>query len=195
MIQEEQQRRMAFLNEIDDSVKAAFINGEVVIHSPSRLEHLMTSNLIMSILLGYVRKHQRGMLFSEKAMISLTRNVYEPGLCFFKQEKFERFSPGQKRFPAPDLIVEILSDSTEGRDRGIQFRDYAAHGLTEYWIVTADEKTSRQYFLAPDNKYQLNLNSATGDPISRAMLNFRFPVQAFFDEALNMDAFAAMMAQ
>ena len=36
---------------------------------------------------------------------------------------------------APDLVVEILSDSTEHRDRGIKLRSYARAGIAEYWII------------------------------------------------------------
>ena len=36
---------------------------------------------------------------------------------------------------APDLVVEILSPSTEHRDRGIKLDLYARRGVREYWIV------------------------------------------------------------
>ena len=39
------------------------------------------------------------------------------------------------KYPAPDFIAEILSPSTDERDRGIKFEDYAAHGVGEYWLL------------------------------------------------------------
>lgn len=36
---------------------------------------------------------------------------------------------------APDLVVEILSPSTEERDRGLKLRLYWRQGVPEYWIV------------------------------------------------------------
>jgi Uma2 family endonuclease len=44
-------------------------------------------------------------------------------------------------FHAPDLLVEILSPSTEIRDRGYKRALYARFGEREYWI--ADPKTQR----------------------------------------------------
>lgn len=35
----------------------------------------------------------------------------------------------------PTLVVEILSDATEQRDRGVKMRLYAAHGVPEVWLV------------------------------------------------------------
>ena len=40
-----------------------------------------------------------------------------------------------------------LSPSTQEIDRNIKFEDYAAHGVDEYWIVDAQQKTIEQYLL------------------------------------------------
>jgi Uma2 family endonuclease len=36
---------------------------------------------------------------------------------------------------APDLLIEVLSKSTAGKDRGIKYNKYLAVGVKEYWIV------------------------------------------------------------
>ena len=36
---------------------------------------------------------------------------------------------------APDLVVEILSPSTELNDRGTKFQTYQKYGVREYWIL------------------------------------------------------------
>ena len=42
---------------------------------------------------------------------------------------------------APDLIVEILSPSTQRRDRLIKLELYQRAGVREYWIVSPEEQT------------------------------------------------------
>jgi hypothetical protein len=35
----------------------------------------------------------------------------------------------------PDLVVEVLSPSTEARDRGVKLGRYRLYGVPEYWVV------------------------------------------------------------
>ena len=65
------------------------------------------------------------------------------------------------QFPAPDIVVEVLSPSTEKYDRETKFDDYVAHGIKEYWIIDAEHETIEQYFLQ-DEKYELLLKAKDG---------------------------------
>jgi len=110
-----------------------------------------------------------------------------PDICFFKKEKADSFTPKQTLFPAPDLVVEILSESTKDRDRGLKFKDYQAHQIAEYWIIDADNQNIEQYHLV-DGHYELILKSAEGNLKSFVMPGFYIPIQAIFDEAANIEA-------
>ena len=48
---------------------------------------------------------------------------------------------------APDLIIEILSPSTEERDRDDKFNLYQKHGVREYWLVEPEAKFIEVYVL------------------------------------------------
>ncbi len=148
---EEQRRRQEFWANIDENIKAEFILGEIVYHSPIYGRHWMASSNILTELLPYVKKNNLGKVAIEKVMVRLTRNDYEPDICFWKKERTLDFGKKQSVFPAPDFIIEILSDGTRDRDYGIKMKDYALHGVAEYWIIDTDLHTVEQYLLEHSN--------------------------------------------
>ncbi len=42
---------------------------------------------------------------------------------------------------APDLVIEILSPATSGRDRTYKRTLYGRYGVQEYWIVDPEEQS------------------------------------------------------
>ncbi len=186
-LSEERKKRKRFYDEVREDQKAEFINGEVIVHSPVRIEHEFTSSSLHVLLRTYVMAYQLGYVGHEKMMISLTRNDYEPDVCFWSKKKSVKFKPRQTQFPAPDFIAEVLSPSTENNDRTIKFEDYAAHGVKEYWIIDPAYQVVEQYF--PDaGEYRLHVKADSGILKSKAVKGFVLPVAALFDEAENLAA-------
>ncbi len=55
---------------------------------------------------------------------------------------------------APDLLIEILSPSTSGRDRNLKKTRYQRFGVSEYWIVDPEAKQVEQFALDADGVYE-----------------------------------------
>ena len=55
---------------------------------------------------------------------------------------------------APDLIIEILSPSTQRHDRLTKYNLYERAGVTEYWIVSPEERTV-QVSLLSGGRYRM----------------------------------------
>ncbi len=189
---DEKQRRMAFYDFIDENMKAEFINGEILVHSPVAKRHNAVTGMLYRLISTYAALHDAGFVGIEKIMISLTRNDYEPDICFFSKEKAAAFTEDQKLFPAPDWVVEVLSRSTEKMDRGVKFQDYEAHGVREYWIIDPEAEIVEQYVLE-DDSYQLVLKSNNGTVAGHVLSGFLVPVRALFDEKANMQALAELL--
>ena len=86
--------------------------------SPAKHRHTLTSINLTSLLSSYVGEYDLGVVVAETALITLTRNDYLPDVCFFNKEKASRIHADQMKYPAPDLIVEVLSSSTEKNRSG-----------------------------------------------------------------------------
>lgn len=192
-LETEKKKRRHFYEIVEENKKMEFINGEIVFHSPVKLEHNSATGSIYNLLKAFVAKNNLGFVGVEKIMISLTRNDYEPDVCFFGKEKAQQFTKNQMRFPAPDLVVEVLSDSTEKADRETKFQDYAAHGVEEYWIIDAEKEIIEQYFLQ-NEKYELLVKSNSGEINSVVLPDFKVSIRAVFDETENLSALTKIVS-
>ena len=70
---------------------------------------------------------------------------------------------------APDWIIEILSPSTALRDTRTKFDLYAENGVSEYWIVSPDERRVVTYQLEQSD-YQLTGEYEAAGPIASVTL-------------------------
>ncbi len=193
-LEAESAKRRHFYEIVEENKKMEFINGEIIFHSPVKLQHNSATKLLCKLIDTFVAKNKLGFVGIEKIMISLTRNDYEPDLCFFGNDKAKNFKRKQVQFPAPDFIVEVLSDSTAKIDRETKFQDYAAHGVREYWIIDPDKETIEQYELR-DEKYQLLLKARDGNIESTVLAGFKIPTRAVFEEELNLQILTELLGK
>ncbi|MEZ5304052.1 MAG: Uma2 family endonuclease [Verrucomicrobiales bacterium] len=182
LAEDEARRRREFVESLTPEQKAEFIDGEVILHSPARRRHLNVTGNIFSLLRQHVGTNRLGEVFVEKCLVSLSRNDYEPDIVFFRRETAAKFTEDQMRFPAPDLVVEVLSKSTEAFDRGVKFEDYAHHGVREYWIVDADAKSVEQYVLPEgERRFTLHERLAHSTLRSHVVEGFEVPIADLFE--------------
>jgi Uma2 family endonuclease len=81
--------------------------------------------------------------------------------------KSRRRIVGEKNLTGPpDLVVEVLSESTAKLDREIKPQQYALYGVSEFWRVDPFEKTVEifrlkkgEYDLAARLEFEENLTS------------------------------------
>lgn len=191
----EAERRKVFYDWISEDQKAEFINGEIVIHSPVKRSHLNVVGNLFTLLRAYVISRDLGQVDSEKALVSLSRNDYEPDICFWTKKKAANFHSHQMQHPAPDLIVEVLSKGTEERDRGVKFKDYAAHGVAEYWIIDPVKESIEKYLLNKEvMEYEVQPPGRTPQLISSEVVQgFMIPVRAVFDQKVNLEVLQSLM--
>lgn len=186
---QEQRLREEFYEKIQPGDKWEFINGKIIMHSPAKDKHTEARQKLSMLLQIYVSVNDLGQVKDETALVALTRNDYLPDIMFFSKESSSNFNPNTWKYPIPDLIIEVLSDSTANTDRGIKKEDYAAHGAREYWLVDPDLQSVEQYLLDESKKeFWLFSKKTTHDQIEcKVIQNLVFPVAAIFDEKVKLE--------
>ena len=95
------------------------------------------------------------------AVVLDEENGVEPDIVFVSQERLGIITE-KGVMGAPDLVVEVLSPSTESRDRGIKMRRYAAAGVPHYWLLDYRRRRLEAYRLGAQG-YELTGTYGPGD--------------------------------
>ncbi|MBI2190407.1 MAG: Uma2 family endonuclease [Planctomycetes bacterium] len=112
------------------------VDGEIFMSPKARFDHQR-----MVAYLGYLflkRVEHNGFVVVDKDVVVQTeekqRHVRVSDLCYIQESRGSILSDEAIQGP-PDIVVEVLSDSTEEVDRMTKRDEYAATGVWEYWIV------------------------------------------------------------
>ena len=76
-----------------------------------------------------------------------------PDVLFVAKEHLARLKPNFLDGPA-DLVVEIVSSDSRGRDRGDKHYEYERGGIPEYWLIDP-ERNLAEFYLLEDGRYTL----------------------------------------
>jgi Uma2 family endonuclease len=68
-------------------------------------------------------------------------NAVQPDVVFFSASRKHLVQLDDRIRDAPDLVVEALSPSTKGNDRGRKLRMFVRYGVPEYWILDPRKRT------------------------------------------------------
>lgn len=100
----------------------------------------------------------------------------EPDFFFVAASRLSRLHDTWFEGP-PDMVAEVVSHESRGRDRGAKFYGYEAAGVREYWLIDPVRERAEFYFLDEGGKYRAVHSDAGGIFRSTAVPGFWFNVQ------------------
>ena len=142
-----------FLAWADEDTLAEWVNGEVVMYSPASQQHQNLVDFLTSVLRVFVEQNRLGVVLSAPFQMKLEQGR-EPDLLFVAKEHLERLKETYLDGPA-DLVVEIVSPESVGRDRGEKFYEYEQAGIPEYWLIDPLREQAEFYQLGAQGRYRL----------------------------------------
>jgi Uma2 family endonuclease len=135
----------------DDGRRYELYDGEVIVVPSPFPRHQRVAANIGETLKEYERANG-GLVFCVPIDIVFSEyDVLQPDVVYFRESRRHVVDMMSATRAAPDLAVEVLSRSTEARDRGRKMRLLAKHGVPEYWIVDPVANTIEVYSLAGDS--------------------------------------------
>ena len=159
------------------------IDGELIELTSPRVAHQLFLGILHSEVRSFVRENGLGRVFMSPTDLVLDdTNTFQPDLLFVSNKRAHIVTPENIQ-GAPDLVVEILSPSTQSRDWGIKRDLYALHGVKEYWVASTDEERVWVLILGEDGLYAVAAVYERDDILaSPTLAGFSLDLNAVFEE-------------
>jgi len=150
----------------------------IITPSPTDQHQKISSNL--HFLIGsYIRAKNLGEVRYSPLDVRLwPGTIRQPDIVYMSNTHKDRIS--EKYWGVPDLVMEILSESTEKQDRTEKFYEYEKAGILEYWIVDPSAQTI-EVFILDQGAYKLLGKLGAGEvAYSKVLAGFQVAVDGVF---------------
>lgn len=153
----------------DDGKRYELIDGDLYVTPSPVWTHQRISFWIAYRIGGWIAERDLGQMQAAPLDVILAGDtVVQPDHVFIRKERLatvvDRWVHG-----SPDLVIEILSPNTAGRDQLLKRHAYARNEIPEYWLVDPDARTVT--VLGLKGRHYAQLGSVSGDrPIPSRIL-------------------------
>ena len=152
----------------EDGKRREIIEGDLfVTPSPLTPHQRAVGRLFMHVGL-FVETHRLGEVFVAPFDVVFSEfDVVEPDILYISNARSSILT--KKNFQgAPDLVVEVLSEGTEKRDRTIKLKLYGKFGVNEYWTIDPNGPSAEIYRRSEEG-LTLAVRLSAEDPLSSPM--------------------------
>jgi len=170
-----------FLDWADEDTLAEWVDGEIVMTSPESNLHQDISGFLETILRSFVHANQLGIVRSAPFQMKLEHGR-EPDLLFLARKHLSRLKETYLDGSA-DLVVEIMSPESVGRDRGEKFYEYSQGGVPEYWLIDPQMQWG-EFYQWRETRYHLVFEGREGRYEALMLPGFWLKVEWLWQEPL-----------
>ncbi len=136
----------------EDGKRYEIVEGDCYMSPAPRTQHQRVSRNLLTIIHTYLRRTKIGEVFDAPAdVIFSDTNIVQPDLLVILATRTSMITDKNIQ-GAPDIVIEILSETTRKTDEITKKKLYERHGVLEYWIVDPDLALVKIYRLT-DGRY------------------------------------------
>jgi Uma2 family endonuclease len=144
-----------FVQWCDADTRAEWVDGEVIMMSPSNIRHAEVTKWLLILVDAFVRSRKLGKVFITDVQVRFatqkTRRL--PDLLFVASDRLHIIKKTYIEGP-PDLMIEVVSPDSSARDWRVKYLEYEKAGVREYWVIDPMAERLEAYFLDAAGKYQ-----------------------------------------
>ena len=131
----------------NDEFRHEIIDGEHYMSPAPSTPHQKVSRRIQFQLYTQIELKELGEVYDAPTDVELAKHdIVQPDICVIMNDRKEQITR-RKILGAPNLVIEILSDSNPSHDQVLKMEMYQRTGVEEYWIVHPEEHWVDQFVL------------------------------------------------
>lgn len=135
-----------------EAIYGEWVEGEVLILSAPSDVHQQLVTFLTTLLTVFVTLRNLGTVRVAPHNVRLGRVARMPDVLFVANENLGRIKPKYVD-GAPDVVMEVISESTRDTDENIKFQEYEEAGVREYWQLDPEKKAAKFYRLGEAGKF------------------------------------------
>lgn len=164
-----------------DRYRYEIVDGELFVTPAPRTLHQRIVGNLFAELRSHVRQHGLGEVFvAPYDVVFSPYTVLEPDVLFVSKARLRQITEDNLAGP-PDLVAEVLSETTRRMDREIKMKQYALHGVREYWLLDPEGKTVEIFRLEKD-EYKLIARLGFGETLASPLFpGLTLPVASLWE--------------
>jgi Uma2 family endonuclease len=166
-----------------DGQHAEWIDGNVVTYMSASYTHQDIVGFLEALLRVFVEENNLGVICTGPMSMRLDGRGREPDVFFIANENLKNIKATYLD-GAADLIIEVISPESRGRDRGDKFYEYEAAGVKEYWLIDYERKQAEFYVLGKNGIYKLTESDANQIYHSKVIKNLDLNVKWLWQKKL-----------
>jgi len=156
----------------DDGKRHEIIDGDHYMTPAPKTKHQRISGNLATAMISFSKQHKLGLVLTAPCDVILSdENVVQPDLLFVSTARAAIVTEDNIQ-GAPDLIVEILSESSRKKDEVTKRKLYERFGVREYWIVDPELEIVKIFKLTQHGYGRASeLSKETNDVLTTELLS------------------------
>lgn len=156
-------------------------NGKLFFMPSPTPQHQRVVRRLSTQMDAFVTQHQLGEIFFAPLDTVLNAiNTFQPDILFISQKRLSII--GKKKIEgAPDLVVEVLSESNTPQEMSFKKHIYESYLVREYWLINLKKNTVTVYANVEGELMPLGIFSGDDKVASQVLAGFSLSVKEILE--------------
>lgn len=159
--------------------KHEYVDGQILAMAGASENHVIITDNFSAVLVTALRGSQCRSFSSDMKLGIDSENIYYYPDLFVTCHEDDKLTKQYKSYPC--LIIEVLSESTEAKDRGKKFAHYQKIETLQEYVLVSQWEQRIEVFRRTNSKLWLLQTFTQGQIIELESINLQIPISTIYE--------------